>query len=475
MRRSYERKTGIREVDDTQGLPPTLTALAQALCEGSLSPVGVVEALLGRIEERNGELNAFVTVTAEEALEDARRAEAEIRAGRYRGPLHGVPIGLKDLIETRGVRTTMGSAFFADYFPAADAAVVELLKDAGAVVLGKTNTHEFAFGPIGDRSFSGPARNPHDLDRVPGGSSGGSGAAVAAGLVYGALGTDSGGSIRVPAALCGAVGMKPTFGRVSKRGVFPLSWVLDHVGPLSRTVEDNALLLTALACYDSEDPYSVDIGPEDFARDLTRGAEGGVVGVPADFYFEHIDPEIEELVRATIRRFEDLGAETREVEIPGLQETLSAQRLVLASEAHAVHRERLDRAPEKFDDEVRQRLLEGAEPRAYEYAEAQQERLRSIRAFRKALEDVYVILTPTVPIAATEIGQRKVDINGYEETVRSALTRFTGPTNLNGLPSLSVPCGRTASGLPVGIQVIGRPFDEATLYRYGHALEGASS
>ena len=435
----------------------------------------VAETVLRRIEERNGELNAFVTVMAEAALEDARRAEAEIRAGRYRGPLHGVPVGLKDLIETRGVRTTMGSAFFKDHFPAADATVVELLKDAGAVLVGKTNTHEFAFGPIGDRSFFGATRNPHDLARIPGGSSAGSGAAVAAGLVYGALGTDSGGSIRVPAALCGVVGMKPTFGRVSKRGVFPLSWVLDHVGPLSRTVEDNALLLTDLACYDSEDSYSVDIGSEDFTRDLARGVKGGAVGVPAGFYYEHVGPGVEKLVRAAIRCFEDLGAEVRAVEIPGLQEALSAQRLMLASEAHAVHRERLDRAPEKFDDEVRQRLLEGAEPRAYKYAEAQQERLRSIRAFRKALEDVYVILTPTVPITATEIGQRRVDIDGYEETVRSALTRFTGPTNLNGLPSLSVPCGSMASGLPVGIQLIGRPFDEATLYRYGHALEEALS
>ncbi len=457
----------------TPGLPPTLAELARTLEEGSLSPVEVAEAILRRIEERDGELNAFVTVTAEVALEDARRAEAEIRAGRYRGPLHGVPIGLKDLIETRGIRTTMGSAFFEDHIPVRDAAVVELLKDAGAVVVGKTNTHEFAFGPIGDRSFFGPTRNPHDLTRVPGGSSAGSGAAVAAGLVYGALGTDSGGSIRIPAALCGAVGMKPTFGRVSKHGVFPLSWVLDHVGPLSRTVEDNALLMTVLACYDPKDPYSVDIGPEDFTRDLARGVEGGVVSVPAGFYYEHVEPGVEELVSTVIRRFEELGVEAREVEIPGLQEALSAQRLVLASEAHAVHRERLDREPEKFDDEVRQRLLEGAEPRAYEYAEAQQTRLRSIRAFRKALEDVCVILTPTVPITATEIGQRKVDIDGYEETVRSALTRFTGPTNLNGLPSLSVPCGSTASGLPAGIQLIGRPLDEATLYRYGHALEGA--
>ena len=224
-------------------LPTTLAALARVLGEGSLSPVEVAQTVLGRIEERDGELNAFVTVTAERALEDAKKAEEEIRTGAYRGPLHGVPVALKDLIETRGVRTTMGSAFFEDHIPDRDAAAVELLREAGAVVVGKTNTHEFAFGPIGDRSLFGPTRNPHDSTKISGGSSAGSGVAVAAGLAYGALGTDTGGSVRIPAALCGIVGMKPTFGRVSKRGVFPLSWVLDHVGPLSRTVEDNAILL----------------------------------------------------------------------------------------------------------------------------------------------------------------------------------------------------------------------------------------
>jgi aspartyl-tRNA(Asn)/glutamyl-tRNA(Gln) amidotransferase subunit A len=267
----------------SEELPSTLTDLAGAFRERRLSPIEVVETLLGRIEAEDKVLNAFITVTGERALEEAGRAEREILAGRYRGPLHGVPVGLKDLIYTEGVRTTMGSAFFEDYVPDHSATVAAKLEEAGAVLVGKTNTHEFAYGPTGDRSHFGPTRNPHDTSRVSGGSSGGSAVAVAANLLYASLGSDTGGSVRIPAALCGVVGMKPTFGRLSKRGVFPLSWTLDHLGPLTRTVEDNALLLNALADYDPEDPYSVSRPAEDFARELRRGVRGGAIGVPHDF------------------------------------------------------------------------------------------------------------------------------------------------------------------------------------------------
>ena len=452
-------------------LPASLTDLARALRERLLSPVEVVEALLGRIEARDEVLNSFITVTGERALEEAARAEAEIVAGRYRGPLHGVPVGLKDLIFTRGVRTTMGSAFFEDYVPDQSATVATKLEEAGAVLLGKTNTHEFAYGPTGDRSYFGPTRNPRDPARIPGGSSGGSAAAVAADLVYASLGSDTGGSVRIPAALCGVVGMKPTFGRVSKRGVFPLSWTLDHVGPLTRTVEDNALVLNALAGHDPEDPYSANRPVEDFARDLGRGVRGGVIGVPRDFYFDHVAGEVEERVREAIEVFLALGAEVREVEIPDLWETLKTQRLTLAADAYAVHEERLRSEPEKLDAEVRERLLDGERLKAYRYARAQQRGLRAKGEFERALEGADVLLTPTVPIAATLVDQRDLNIEGYEESVRSAVTRLTGPTNLTGFPSLSVPCGSTTSGLPVGMQLIGRPFDEATLYRFGHAYE----
>jgi aspartyl-tRNA(Asn)/glutamyl-tRNA(Gln) amidotransferase subunit A len=450
-----------------------LTDLASAFRERSLSPVEVVEALLGLIEVRDKDLNSFITVTGERALEEAARAEREILAGSYRGPLHGVPVGLKDLIFTAGVRTTMGSAFFKDFVPDHSATVAVKLEEAGAVLLGKTNTHEFAYGPTGDRSYFGPTRNPHDPARISGGSSGGSAAAVAADLVYASLGSDTGGSVRIPTALCGVVGMKPTFGRVSKRGVFPLSWTLDHVGPLTRTVEDNALVLNALAGYDPEDPYSVKRPAEDFACDLGRGVRAGVIGVPKDFYFEHVEGEVGERVREAIEVFLTLGAEVREVEIPALWETLKAQRLTLAADAYAVHEERLRSEPERFDEEVRERLMEGERLRAYRYANARQRELQAKDEFERALEGMDVLLTPTLPIAATLVDQKEVNIGGYEESVRSALTRLTGPTNLTGFPSLSVPCGSTASGLPVGVQLIGRPLEEAAIYRFGHAFEEA--
>jgi aspartyl-tRNA(Asn)/glutamyl-tRNA(Gln) amidotransferase subunit A len=454
-------------------LPRSLAALAAAFRQRSLSPVEVVKTLLGRIEAEDKVLNAFITVTGERALEDAARAEREILAGRYLGPLHGVPVGLKDLIYTRGVRTTMGSAFFEDYVPDHSAVVATRLEGIGAVMVGKTNTHEFAYGPTGDRSHFGPTRNPHDPARISGGSSGGSAGAVAANLLYASLGSDTGGSVRIPAALCGVVGMKPTFGRVSKRGVFPLCWTLDHVGPLTRTVEDNALVLNAIAGHDPGDPYSANRPAEDFARDLRRGVEGGAIGLPRGFYFEHIGDEVGERVREAIEVFRSLGAEVREVEIPHLWETLKAQRLTLAAEAYAVHEERLGTEPERFDDGVRERLMEGEKPKAYRYANAQQRKLRAKDEFGRALEGVDVLLVPTVPIAATLIDQKETNIGSYEESVRSAVTRLTGPTNLTGSPSLSVPCGFTAAGLPVGLQLIGQLFDEATVYRFGHAYETA--
>ncbi len=454
---------------DAEDLPRSLAELSRELRAGRLSPVGVVKALLGRIER--DETNAFITVTAERALERAERAEEELRAGTDRGPLHGVPVGLKDLVYTAGVRTTMASAFFRDFVPDHSATVEKRLEEAGAVSVGKTNTHEFAYGPTGDRSFFGPTRNPHDLERITGGSSGGSGAAVATGLVYGALGSDTGGSIRIPSALCGIVGMKPTFGRVSKHGVFPLAWTLDHVGPMTRTVRDNALILNALAGHDPEDPYSVDLPEEDFARDLDRGVEGATVGVPTGFFFEHVEEEVERRVREAVETFRSLGARVREVEVPNLWETLHAQRLTLAAEAYAVHEERLNTEPESFDDHGLERLLKGENLKAFRYANAQRRKLYSRREFGRVFQDVDVLVTPTVPISATPIDERETVIHGYEEAVYSALTRLTGPTNLNGLPSLSVPCGLTGSGMPVGLQLMGRPFDEAALYRFGHAYE----
>ncbi len=462
-------------MNKAENLPRSLAALAIALRERRLSPREVVGALLERIEAADKEFNAFITVLPEKALEEAALAEKEIAAGEYRGPLHGVAVGLKDLICTKGVRTTMGCAFFEGYVPDQSATVALKLEQAGAIIIGKTNTHELAYGATGDVSHFGPTRNPHSPDKISGGSSSGSGAAVAAGLCYAALGSDTAGSIRIPSALCGVVGIKPTFGRVSKRGVFPLSWTLDHVGPLTRTVKDNALLLNVLAGHDPEDPYSTHRPAEDFARDLQDDVRSGVVGVPASFYFEHIEGDVERRVMEAIDVFRALGTEVREVDIPHLHKTLKAQRLTLAAEAYAVHEERLKSEPEKFDDEIRQHILDGEHLKAHRYATAQQTKRHSLEEFERVLKRVDVLLTPTVPTAATEIRQRETDIRGYKEFIDLALTRLTGPTNLNGLPSLSVPCGFAGQGLPVGLQLIGRPLDEATIYRYAHAYEMATS
>jgi len=452
-------------------LPRTLAGLAREFWARRLSPVEVVSTLLGRIEA--DETNSFVTVTAERALEQAAWAEGEILAGRYKGPLHGIPVAIKDIIYTRDVRTTMGSAHYAGHVPDHSAAVARKLEEAGSILIGKTNTHEFAYGPTGDRSHFGPTRNPYDTRRITGGSSGGSGAAVAANLCYGALGSDTGGSIRIPAALCGIVGMKPTFGRVSKRGVFPLSWSLDHVGPMTRSVEDNALMLNAVAGHDPQDLYSVDLPPEDFTRDLERTLSGVGIGVPTSFYTEHVDEEVEAHLREAAAVFTTLGAQVRRVEIPNLWETLHAQRLILGAEAYAVHEERLENEPEKFSEEGRERLLDGANRKAHHYANAWRRGIFAAEEFDTVLDGVDVLLTPTLPTTAPEIGQRDLSIGDYDETVRSALTRFTGPTDLTGHPSLSIPCRPTTSGLPVGLQLIGRHFDEATVYRFGHAYQEA--
>jgi aspartyl-tRNA(Asn)/glutamyl-tRNA(Gln) amidotransferase subunit A len=448
-----------------------LVTLADAIKQKQVSPVEVTHQILDRIYSMNPKLNAFITITHEEAMEAAKKAEEEIISGNWRGPLHGVPIGLKDLIYTKNIKTTMGSEIFKDYVPEYDAAVVEQLKQAGAILIGKLNTHQFAYGPTGDRSFFGPVKNPYDLSKITGGSSSGSGAGVAASLCYAALGTDTGGSVRIPSACCGIVGMKPTFGRVSKYGVYPLGFTLDHVGPMTRSVRDNATLLTVLAGFDDRDPYSVRMDAEDFTRDLQKGIKGTVIGIPSSFYFEHLDKEVESKVKRAIQTFQDLGAEIRQIHLPNMQQIAFAQQITAKSEAYAVHEKTLQTHPQQYEEEVRERLLTGLDIRAHEYIQAQQVKHLAIEDFDRALKEVDIMLTPTLPILPTDIDQREVNIQSYKELVRSALLRFTSPTNLNGFPSLSLPCGFSESGLPIGIQLLGRRFDEATLYRFAYAFE----
>ncbi|WP_078409026.1 amidase [Priestia abyssalis] len=436
-----------------------------------ISPVEVTRQLLERINSINPQLNAFISILQEEALKSAIQAEAEIISGNWRGPLHGIPIGIKDMIYTKNIKTTKGSKIFQEYVPDHDATVVEKLKQAGAIIVGKLNTHQFAYGPTGDRSFFGPVKNPYHLSKISGGSSSGSGAAVASSLCYAALGTDTGGSIRIPSACCGIVGMKPTFGRVSKYGVYPLGFTLDHVGPMTRTVRDNAILLNVLSGYDKRDPYSVKADTEDFTRYLSQGIKGSVIGLPTSYYFDQVDEEVHIKIREAINVFQNLGAEIRLIDLPAMKQTLLAQQITAKSEAYAIHEETLRNHPEKYEAEVRERLLTGPETMAYEYVQAQQFKHTAIQHFDQALKDVEVILTPTIPILPPDIDQREVYVGTSQEQVRSTLLRLTSPTNFNGFPSISIPCGFSRSGLPIGLQLIGKRFDESNLYRFAYAFE----
>lgn len=451
-----------------------ISALSTKIRHREISPVEIVEQLLKRIERVNPAINAFITVTYEEAMDSAKKAESEIANGKWRGPLHGVPIGLKDLIYTKGIRTTMGSKIYERFVPDFDATVVHKLKDVGAIIIGKLNTHEFAYGPTGDVSHFGPVRNPYDLNKMSGGSSSGSAAAVASALCFGALGTDTGGSIRIPSSACGIVGMKPTFGRVSKHGVYPLGFTLDHVGPMTRTIRDNALLLNVLAGYDRQDSYSAQRGEEDFTRHIGESVRGKVIGVPSTFYFDSLSDEVRKRMEEALTIFQRMGAELETVDIPALSHASWAQLKTLQSEAYAVHEEHIEQEAENFHPEVLERLVLSSEAKGYEYVKAQQIRQNISESLNKIFKRVDVLAAPTLPILPPEIGQREIQVEKRKEQVRSALLRLTGPTSLTGLPSLSVPCGFSDTGLPIGLQLIGRSFDEAVLYQFGAAFEDAA-
>lgn len=450
--------------------------VSQLIKEKKISPVELAKQLLERIEKIDPLINSFITVDPADVIEQAEIAEKEIDAGAYRGPLHGIPLGLKDLIYTKNIKTTMGSEIYQDFLPEYNATVVDKLKEAGAIIIGKLNTHQFAYGPTGDRSFSGPVRNPYNIERMTGGSSSGSAAAVAACLCYGSLGTDTGGSIRVPASFCGVVGMKPTSGLISKQGVYPLSWTLDHIGPLTRTVMDNAILLNALAGHDPSDPASISRPKEDFSRNIGKGIKGIKIGLPTKFYFEDMNEDVRTVIDKTLKILRNMGASTFPVELPNIEKFSEAHKVILRSEAYTVHEQNLNNYPNKWDDEVKERLYTALETKGYEYAQALQVRELAKAEFNQVLDDVDVIITPTLPILPPKIDERHVNIEKYVgQHIRWSIIKLTAPTNLNGFPSLSIPCGFSSDGMPVGIQLIGKEFDEAALYKIGHALEAELS
>ena len=431
-----------------------------------LSPVDVTRAQLARIEKLDPTLRAFVTLTADRALADARAAEEALGRGDER-PLLGIPVAHKDIYLTRGIRTTGGSALLADWIPEDDATCVRRWREAGTVLLGKLITHEFAFGIQFPGHHFAPARNPWNLDHIPGGSSSGSGAALAAGLVVGATGSDTGGSIRGPAAFCGIVGLKPTYGRVSRAGVLTLSWTLDHTGPMARTVEDCAYLLQALAGHDPADPASSRAPVDDYLAPLGRDIRGMRVGVPRAYFFEGIDPEVERAFEGALGTLRGLGAEVRDVEIPSLHATPSFL-LILMAEAFAYHERDIRAHPELYGDVVRERILTGALVTAAEYTQAQRIREQLCNEMATVLRTVDVLATPTTPKPATPFKLAQDPEFGFP---RSNMPPF----NLTGLPTLALPCGFSSSGLPLSLQLSGRPFEEGTVLRVGHAYERATA
>lgn len=453
----------------------TIKELSELLARRKISPVELTQMFLARIEQHDPNLHAFITVTREQAMEAARRSEKRLRAGRGLGPLDGIPFALKDNIWTSGVRTTAGAKFLNEFVPREDATVAAKLARAGMVFLGKTNLHEFAYGISTGNPHYGVARNPWNLDRIPGGSSGGSAAAIAAGLCTGSVGTDTGGSIRIPAALCGIVGLKPTFGRVSVFGVVPLAPSLDHVGPLARSVTDAALIYSAIAGSDPNDATTLAqprFKPFASARDAASRLKARFtkkrplkIGLPREYFFENLDDEIRKSVDAAIREFEKLGAVTREISLPHVSDGDDASTAIALAEATHVHQSAgwYPAHAQDYSEDVRKRLEIGRDVRAADYLAALETRKRVRSDFEAALRDVDVILGSTVPIPAPGVGVNAVQIGGKEETVRSALIRLNRPANFTGLPAISLPCGWTAEGLPIGLQLIGRAWGEEQL------------
>lgn len=448
----------------------SLTELAERIEARELSPVAAVEACLARIEATEERLNAYVQVFSETARDAARQAEAEIAAGRWKGPLHGVPVAIKDLCDLAGIATTASSRVRANWVPNTDGATATDLKAAGAIIIGKTQTHEFAYG------ISTPTtRNPWDSQRTPGGSSGGSGATVASGGAFMAIGTDTAGSIRIPASVCGAVGLKPTYGRVSRAGITSLSWGLDHAGPITRRVEDAAVSLQALAGHDPRDPGSLDELVPDFSAGLNQGVAGLRVGVPSNYFFDHLDTEVEAAVRAAHKQLESLGAELVEIALPMAEQILPIEYAILLPEASAYHQRMLRETPQLYNDDVRELLETGEMVSATDYIQAQRARNLLQQEFRKLYEQIDVIVAPSVTAPAVMAGTESITWDdGTQESLLSAYTRFAAPANVTGLPSLSMPCGFSSQGLPIGFQAIGRPLEEGTILQLGAAYQAAT-
>jgi len=454
-----------------------LNEVSQLVRSKKISPVELTQECLNRIERFNGKLNAFITITAESALAEARAAESEIQRGDWRCPVHGIPIALKDIVDTAGVRTTAASELFKDRIPTEDAEVVRRLKAAGAVFLGKLNLHEFAYGGSSVVSYFGPVCNPWDPTRSAGGSSGGSAAAVSARLCYAAIGTDTGGSIRQPASYCGIVGLKPTYGRVSARGVIPLSWSLDHVGPMTRSTNDAGLMLQAIAGYDQGDLASINWPIPDYIASISNGSKSLRLGIPRKYFWEKMDPEIEAAMEVALSVLKKVTASLRDIPPMATDASYSSWTgpygVVFTAESSAYHKDYVEKSPQLYQPATLKRLRVGAEVTAATYIKSRREMEQLRRLISQMFGNVDALITPTVRIPPFSISDLQVDL----DTVRArelAMLHNTRVLNLTGLPTISVPCGFTSKGLPIGMQITGRAGDEATVLRLAHAYEQAT-
>jgi aspartyl-tRNA(Asn)/glutamyl-tRNA(Gln) amidotransferase subunit A len=467
------RRSGMPEVEKIATLEEALGFLRR----GEITAVTLAENYLARIEALDSRVRAFVTVTRERALADAAAADERRRGGQER-PLDGIPVAIKDIVATRGIRTTAGSRVLADWVPDADAPVAQALAVAGTSLLGKTNTHEFAFG-----TFTPPTRNPWDLDRIPGGSSGGSAAAVAAGMCLGAVGTDTGGSIRMPAACCGVTGFKPTYGLVSAERVVPLSWSLDHVGPIARSARDCALLLDAMVRDDPFEPLrpvpNFAVGANLCYADVPVDAAviaGLRLGVPANYFFSHVEPKVEEKVRTAVGVLSSLGVEVEEVRVPEAIDDLFAVYLAFQRpEARTAHEDAgwFPAQADLYAPPARRALERAGEYSAADYIRGQRAKQAFAREMDALLRRVDVLATPTLPLVAPLVAdaERPLMVAGREEWPGPALVRLTFPFDISGQPALTVPCGFSASGLPIGLQLVGARYDDMTLLRLGYAYQ----
>lgn len=437
----------------------------------NISPVELVKMLIEKAERKNKQINAFISIQRNQALKQAKQAEKEIMQGNHKSPLHGVPVGVKDIINVKGTATTCASALNINNISADDAEIVKRLKNSGAIIFGKENMHSFAYGSTGDISYFGPVKNPLDHSKIAGGSSSGSSAAVASDLSFGSVGSDTGGSIRIPAAFCGVVGMKPTFGSISRYGTVSLAPTLDTLGTITKTVQDNALMLESIAGYDVKDPFSVTSAETDYSDVTIPDMTKKIIGVPTQYYFDIIDPEIKELFDQTVEELTLKGFQIKFIDVPYMEEFDAALSIIFATEVYESLEKDVQERPEKIEEEIRDRILEGYFIKAHEYISMFRVKNLAIEVFTNLLNQVDVLMTPTLCAYPSEIGKREISVNGEHVSTRGMYSRLVRASNLTGFPALSLPSGVSDAGIANSIQLIGLPFHEKELYSFGKVIE----